>query len=854
MNCSTICLIAPDRAIATSPQLTSTTGVSGPKTGSHPHRIHHVAARLLLMVLLHIFIQGMWASLLQATPRENPGPAAGEVHKPRIGIVISKTSFDHRWGITQMSSHGWTGAVNLAGIPYETLVLEEMTPEDLAGLNALILTQCTYIARADIARATSLIRDFHKAGGQLIVDGPFALYDDNGSRYSGSDYTPIPEITYNGFRGNREFRIRNSDNRHFITRLYERGAFITQHLVGGLNILQYDAGTDGATSSAGNNNTESTGQANATVLLEYTDEIQSYPYLTAVETGAGRLMLVSDFATYSSAPSIFRNADPQVFYKNELFNILVRGIQWVVYGDITGPIPAPQVSNARLTSVIRLDADASGNLDAQIRTMNYLARIARETGVVPLYAWVSSTATRAGWQELAPLGRMLEDLGGRIGTHSRYHRINAEMTPERWVEELDGSIQEIEYNTADYDYPVKGVEYMINPGNTIRMSDYDEVSRRFHFFMTHGFEQDMPIGFGNMTWFTGDDPNFVVINNTPSPDYQWFNDPNWSYTTAQITAYQESIFDHLFNSVGKGIVYNQMWHDYAISTLPQSPKERIVNDNNIAMYDAMMAKFATTDIYAPEPEELGHKIRAMKQMRYEWTEIPGGIRITIDLSGVQHEDIPAFTGGMGLRIDNSARRISRVSLNGAGYYGFDDHTVVLPELTDGESTLEVFFGEHPASGTRLTYTSKMLRSLTGDGQKVRFRIDTKTRGRFALHSLVPGVLRGADFQEWNRLGDYRLNGHINNSREVEFIPSENHGFGITIAEVPVTGFRETRNTAELDLNCPAGACEGAVIEFTSATPPRSVQTGDATLSITTRHGKTSITLPKEPVSKLIIRF
>ena len=745
-------------------------------------------------------------------------------HNPRIGIVISKTSFDQRWSITQMSSHGWTGAVNLAGIPYETLFLEELDMGTIEGLDALILTQCTYIARNDIGRVTGLIREYAGEGGNLIIDGPFGLYDENGTGYESDGTMLLPDVRYDGFRGNNKFRIKTGSNRHFITRPYEQNSFVTQHLVNGVNILEFTQ--------------------NGEPLLVLTDEQTAYPYVSVAEFDRSRVMLVSDFATYSSAPSIFRNADPQVFYKNELYNVLIRGIQWLVYGDIDNPIPAPQVSNARLTSIIRLDADASGNLDAQIRTMNYLARIARETGVVPVYAWVSSTATRSGWQELAPLGRMLEDLGGRIGTHSKFHRINAEMTPERWVEELDGSIQEIEYNTGDYGYPVKGVEYMINPGNTIRMSDYDEVSRRFHFFMTHGFEQDMPVGFGNMTWYTGDDPNFVVIDNTPSPDYQWFNDPTWSYTTAQITAYQEAIFDHLFSSVGRGIVYNQMWHDYAISTLPQSPKERIVNDSNIAMYDAMKAKFATFDIYAPEPEELGHKIRAMKQWDYTWSAIPGGVRITIDLSGVLHEDIPAFTGGMGLRIDNTKRHISSVMINGKPHFGFDSHMVVLPQLDEGSTAIEVMLEELPSTQTRLTYTSKMMTDLHGDGKNLRFSIDTKSRGRFAVYTREPGVLIGADFQEWNRLGNYRLSGHVNNSRSLAFEPSLQHGFGLLHADVPVTGFRETRGQAELDLGISAENREMSEIRFTSARTPRTIRLNQEEITFTSINGVTSVPVPR----------
>ncbi len=238
--------------------------------------------------------------------------------------------------------------------------------------------------------------------------------------------------------------------------------------------------------------------------------------------------------------------------------------------------------------------------------------------MVPVYAWVSSAATKAGWQDLAPLGKKIEDVGGEIGTHSRFHRINREMNEQRWKEELDDAIQEIEFNMSDYDYPVGKVEFFINPGNTIYMNDYIQLAKRFSLYLTHGFEQDMPLGYGNLTWYTGPYKNFVILENTPSPDYQWFYDPTWSYTTQQITAYQEAIFDHLYENIGRGVIYNQMWHDYSIISQSQYGKDRIMNENNIAMYDAIKSKFATHDIYCPNTSGLTQKLRSLAQWNYRW--------------------------------------------------------------------------------------------------------------------------------------------------------------------------------------------------------------------------------------------
>jgi uncharacterized membrane protein len=705
---------------------------------------------------------------------------SGEIEfTPRVGIVISKSSFEHRWSVTQMSAHGWTGVANLAGIPYDNLFLDDLVNEDILNYNAIILTQCTHVKSEKFDAIKTRLKEYLAAGGNLIIDGPFAIYDDNGGETNYSMDEMLPGAVYSGFYGDNSYRIKVINNHHFVTRNYETGTFVTQHLVHGVNCISFSN--------------------ESTILLTITNEEASYPYLSVQDNGHSRIMLVSDFVTHSGATSLFRNVHPQVFYKNELFNILITGLQWIVYGDISIAIPAPQLSNANLTSIIRLDADASGNLDAQVRTINYLVDIAKETGVIPLYAWVSSSATRAGWESLAPLGRMIENVGGRIGTHSKFHRIDANMTPERWIEELDGSIEEIELNMALHGYPVKGVEYMINPGNTIRMSDYHEVSRRMSFYMTHGFEQDMPIGFGNMTWYTGDEKNFVVVNNTPSPDYQWFNDPAWSYTTAQITAYQEAIFDHLYNSIGRGLVYNQMWHDYAISTLPQSPKDRIINECNIAMYDAMRAKFKTTDIYASEPEDLGQKIRALKQWEYTWKASNDKIEIEIDLGEVLLDDIPEYTGGMGLRIDNTRRYIKNVSVNGNNHVAFRDNLVILPNLEKGKNTIVIKLDDSPSMESRLLYVSKRMPSIQEQGSDIHVDILTQTRGRFAFSVYKPSILLNADFHEWNRRHDFELRGHVDSDRTLILKPSTMHRVNITYATMAIINFNETENSVEFEL-------------------------------------------------------
>ena len=66
---------------------------------------------------------------------------------PRTGIVISKTSFEKNWEHTQMSAHGWTAIANLAGVPYDCLLIKDIVEnEELSKYSLLIFGQCTHIS------------------------------------------------------------------------------------------------------------------------------------------------------------------------------------------------------------------------------------------------------------------------------------------------------------------------------------------------------------------------------------------------------------------------------------------------------------------------------------------------------------------------------------------------------------------------------------------------------------------------------------------------------------------------------------------------------------------------------------
>jgi hypothetical protein len=706
-----------------------------------------------------------------------PGFTQIEFENPRIGIVISKTSFIHHWGITQMSAHGWGGVVNLAGIPYDCLFIEDISPErDLKKYDCLIISQCSYLTDSVYNQFLEVIEKYLNEKGNLILDGPPGHFDENTKQRDHSALDKLLNIKSSGFFGGPDYRIKVRSNDHFITSNFARDEFITQHIVGGLNIQSFDK--DGI------------------VLLDLTDENNSYPFLSINKTSNNRIVLVNDFATWSGVASIFRNVHPQVFYKNQVYNVLIEAVYWTTYGSTLEPIPSLQLSNADLTAIVRLDADASGNLNAQIQTINYLIDLAKETGVVPLYAWVSSTATRAGWQDLAPLGKKLESVGGQIGTHSRFHNIDQNMNEQRWKEELDDAIHEIEFNMADYGYDIGKVNCFINPGNTIYMSDYNQVAKRFDFYMTHGFEQDMPIGFGNFTWFNEEYKNFVVLENTPSPDYQWFYDPTWSYTTQQITAYEENIFDHLYYNIQRGVIFNQMWHDYSITSQPQYGKDRIVNTNNIAMYDAIKAKFKNSDIYTPDPEDLKYKLCIMAQSDYNWSVKGNEINVELDISNVGLDSAFLFTGGMGIRINNSNKKINKVFIDGEEHYAFNDEVVILPNLSSTSANIRILLSDETSVESHLKYISNRMTSVKKNKDGLSINVLSKSRAKLKFKTSGICLPLNADGFDYNKRNN-EIECYAAADRLIQLKKLSTKGIEFLSSNIRIEGISESQNKISL---------------------------------------------------------
>jgi hypothetical protein len=343
--------------------------------------------------------------------------------------------------------------------------------------------------------------------------------------------------------------------------------------------------------------------------------------------------------------------------------------------------------------------------------------------------------------------------------------------------------------------------------------------------MTHGFEQTTPVGFGNMTWYTGTNKDFVLLENSPHPDYQWFYDPTWSYTTAQITSNEEGIIDHLFHSIGRGIVFNEMWHDYSISSMPvgEGKNVRITNDYNLPMYEAVKTKWATLPIYCPEPAELAEKLRAMAKWTYSWKASDDEVALTLNIPENTGKERPDFAGGMGLRIENTARFINAVSIDDRSHAAFSEGVVILPALTRGTHTIKVKLGPQPATTPHLSYVSKMMTRAVPTPAGISFAVQAKAKARFSVAAEGDYILLNADSQRRDEVSDRAIHGSVLSSRQLEVVKTGVRGFRVLSANRAITSFSKRPGAISLKL---AGNGEGTPeLIVKTVVPLRSVSIG-----------------------------
>ncbi|MBN1826678.1 MAG: hypothetical protein JW958_10455 [Candidatus Eisenbacteria bacterium] len=776
--------------------------------------------------------------LFLALPAASWGASSspGEV---RIGVVMERLSAEIAPPLAHASGQGWCAAVNLAGVPYSALLLEDLlaagADSALRRWDGLILTACRYVPDERYAGLCDFLESYLAGGGGLIVDGPPALRDGAGARRNSERIEEVLGAEYVGFRGDTRHRIRVERADHPITRACAPGEMLTQCLDDGLRILRFREG--------------------GAELLSSWSAKDGFPYLSVREGDGKRIALLSDFAASAGTAISFRNHEPSGFYPNRLYDCIVPLVQWVVYGSVDDPVPALQLVNADAAVLARLDADWSWNGEVQEKAVRFLTGMARESGVSTVYGVVTASAAASGWERIAPLLREIESAGGIVATHSRRHIINGDLDEESARSELDSSVAEMELGLREAGGPDHPIDWFINPNDQLPMGRYGLIAERFPVFLTHGYSQNVPHAYGVMEWFCGAGRDLFVLNCSSSPDYEWFYAEGWERSVSEVSALQESIFDHMLRDVRRGVLFHPMWHDYSISSrslVKPTWRTRLPRflgggmekpPSHAPYYEGMAARFASSPIYAPRPVELTRKLRVMADCGFSWTSSERRADVEIRLPREDPDSLASSTGGMAVRIENPPGPIVSVRLNGREHRAFRDDRVILPDLEPGTNRIAIEFGPAPFRGTRLVYVSQRLSSVRvlEDGD-VEARISSRSRARFTFETNRSCVLIGADMQSLDRPPSHAARGVLFTDGTVRVHAVAGERFVVVESTVPFLDYREGEGRVEIVLG--GTAEEEKRIRFHAASPPRAILLDGEAVRVTRDEDGYAVELPR----------
>jgi hypothetical protein len=768
---------------------------------------------------------------------------AWAAYAPKVAVVLCEQTYATSRGTSQMSSQGLVGLAGLVGAPYETLTLTELFARPVGSFTSVWFSACSVLSDANLATVTGYLSAQLAQGGSVLMDGPIGAYQSPANPtddpvYHGSHATdPILNVASMSFQDVKDYTVRVPAAAHVLSALpgWAPGSVLTQGLGGGGEFIQL----------------ANPAQAGSQVLLEVSNGTRTLPYLVTTKPAAGRVLAISSYGSDAGAATPFRNVLPRGFYDNLLLPRLIEAATWLLAGSAGETAVGLQLSHAPMTAVVRLDADQSDSKTATEAALTYLTQLARDTGVNTAYAVVSSFAQRSNWDGFAPFIAELEHQGGAVGSHSHTHNNNMseQLDPTFWDVEVRQSLGLIrDHFTAGSLQPQ--AKFFINPGNQIMWGDYNRFFKDITTFFTHGYENAVPYMSGISAFgLPGGTGPVALFSDSPSPDYQWLYDPEWDYPIATSSAYQTQILNYFQTRVGRGALYNQMWHDYAING---DHLKHYVDQLPAAMFEANRAHFARERIFAPGIYEATSKMNLGQRAGITAQTSGSVVTTSLDLSRLGAEDRLALAG-MGLRIDG--KTIVSATVDGAEYGAFTTDSVILPAAHAGSMVVVVRTGDGAAATTpRLTYISKAATPTLEAGKSLK--VDLAVPGLFTKFcAVLPAshVILGVD--RYAPVGNETCGALLYGAASASFEARALVGpkaLSITAADRRISNVSSAGAIATLAV---AGGSAADKIIFRASAAPIGVKVGGAAVAMVDQGGGSyAVTLGTDAAGAVAIEF
>jgi hypothetical protein len=246
-----------------------------------------------------------------------------------------------------------------------------------------------------------------------------------------------------------------------------------------------------------------------------------------------------------------------------------------------------------------------------------------------------------------------------------------------------------------------------------------------------------------------------------------------------------------------------MWHDYSITTQPQYGKDRIVNTNNLAMYDAIKTKFQNNKIYCPEPEDLRYKICIMAQSNYSWSVNGDELNFKFDISNLGLDSANLFTGSMGISINNTYKKINKVFIDNTEHFAFTDKLVILPNISGGSADIKIILADETNAEPHLTYVSKRMTQLDKNVDELNLNVLTKSKAKFTFNAPGGYILLNADGFNYSSINPNEICGYANTDRLVKLKKIKSNKISLLSSTINISDISETEYVIVLKIKSTA---------------------------------------------------
>jgi len=654
--------------------------------------------------------------------------------QPKVAVVMCEDS-NHAPGGTVdnqvgMSAIQMVGIAGLLGVPYETLTVQELLAAK-DKLTSVWMSYCPRLSASNRRCLASYLSNFKSQGGSVLIDGYLGVFNPSGSLVGFSLLDAM------GFENGGFYDVTNLP----ITVNVDPMGIIDES-----GVLPGDVISQNPRFSSDIVRGKASSQSQ--VLLSFGSGAGARDYLTAIEGqgSEGRAIAISNLVSHLGVTSPFdANAEPR-YFDNKVLPVVLDAVHWLLTKDLNEPTVGVQLSHAPLTMIGRLDGDQTQISSATNIAMDNLSAMSKDRGINTLYGLVSSPAPgEPFWDDIRARADDLQRYGGVLGSHSATHEFNmsAEFSTQNdWDIEVKQSIDKVSDQLATIGQ-TPPLRLFINPGNEIKIEDYKHFASTTDLYLTHGHQEWMPYGSGVMRWnIAGNYEKMPVIYNSLNPDYNAiyhgipYGTPIPPSVITSAIASQQAYLKYYQSTLGRGALYNQMWHDYTFfdsnNSLPELKR----------LFDLHADHVITNPVYLPEGLELEGKMSIAQAIGLSSTYDSAAQRLNVvlDFSNIDPKH-RIHLSGMGLRVNKTQQAIAEVTVEGLPHYGFSDKTVMLPTIASTTEQLVLAVNLGTANKTHLTFASKALASnvaSTGSGLK----IEPKRQGVFTRFCVE--VLNAAD--------------------------------------------------------------------------------------------------------------